>query len=247
MKGLNDYLEKKRLFFPRFFFLSNDELLEILSETKDPLRVQPHVKKCFEGIDKLRFVQDKFGNQDVDAMISSHEEEVPFLSLIYPTEAKGMVEKWLLQVEKQMMAALRDVIARAKADRPHRGPAFAEWAIKWPGQAVLTADSVSFTAATEAAIVANDLQRAVDECGANLGEVTHLVRSGSKMEARKRKTTRALITQMIRDRDVLTRLNEEKVASPADFDWMANMRYYMSGGHEEKIEIRVDIIDTTLR
>lgn len=53
-KALDLYLETKRQIFPRFYFLSNDDVLEILGQSQNPQAMQPHMKKCFDNIKSLR-------------------------------------------------------------------------------------------------------------------------------------------------------------------------------------------------
>ena len=77
-KELQDYANAKRTDFPRFFFLSDDQMLEILSQTKNVLAVQPHLNKSFEGINRIRFEE----NLDITGMVSAEGEEVAFLSKV---------------------------------------------------------------------------------------------------------------------------------------------------------------------
>lgn len=53
-QSLDMYLETKRQIFPRFYFISNDDLLEVLGQGRNPEAVMPHLKKCFDNITLLR-------------------------------------------------------------------------------------------------------------------------------------------------------------------------------------------------
>ena len=146
-KGLNSYLESKRGLFPRFYFLSNDELLEILSETKEPLRVQPHLKKCFEGIAALEFDEEK----KIHGMYSSEGELVPFTRIIDPIASKGAVENWLCQVEDVMLKSVKDIVEKSLQDYT-KAKSREEWVMNWQGQAVLAVDMMFWTSLAEEAM-----------------------------------------------------------------------------------------------
>lgn len=93
-KSLEDYLETKRAAFPRFYFLSNDELLEILSQTRNAHAVQPHLRKCFDNIMKIEFTPEK-GSKEIIGMWSAEQEYAPFSESVY---AEGNVEFWLMNI-----------------------------------------------------------------------------------------------------------------------------------------------------
>ena len=92
-RGLRDYLESKRAVFARFYFLSNDDLLEILSQTKDVEKVRPHLRKVFENLVDVTFALDK----TILEMFSGEGEKIVFNDPVDPKE-KG-VEYWMGELE----------------------------------------------------------------------------------------------------------------------------------------------------
>ena len=234
-KGLNDYLEKKRLFFPRFFFLSNDELLEILSETRDPLRVQPHLKKCFEGIAQLTFNEEKIATH----MQSAEKEKVLFDVVIDPSQAHGLVEVWLQQVERVMKSSLQKLMKEAvesyqKTDRK-------DWVLQHPGQIVIAASTVHWTLEVTDAMAKppDGLQEYTEKCTRQIDEIVAMVRGQrSKME---RITLGALIVIDVHARDVVEQLTKAKILDPGDFAWSSQLRYYFIDGLIQVHMITTDV------
>jgi len=220
-KGLNDYLETKRLAFPRFFFLSNDELLMILSQTKDPTAVQPHMNKCFEGINRVRFDNS---NEVIEAMISVEGELVEFRAPVNVSEGdkKGNVEKWLMEVQDAMITSLTDITRESIAAYAEKERT--EWVIQWPAQVVICVDNVYWTKEVAEAIECGKLDDYYKKCQAQLSGLVHLVRG--ELSALERQTLSAVVTIDVHNRDVVKDLCSSKVASPKEFDWMAQLRYY---------------------
>jgi dynein heavy chain len=76
-KALNDYLEQKKKVFPRFYFLSNQSLLTILSNGQNPPKVCEFIGDCFDGLKTLRFIPSTNPNEfsrQANGMYSKDDE-----------------------------------------------------------------------------------------------------------------------------------------------------------------------------
>ncbi|XP_072521546.1 dynein axonemal heavy chain 1 [Salminus brasiliensis] len=215
-KGLSEYLETKRGAFPRFYFLSDDELLEILSQTKDPTAVQPHLRKCFENVARLHFQSDL----QITHMYSAEGEEVKLFLPVWPS---GNVEDWLRDVEKSMKLSLRDCIDRSLRVYPEEPRT--NWVLSWPGQVVIAGCQTFWTTEVSEALERGDLAESLyPQLQIQLSDLVQLVRGRlSKMQ---RAVLSALIVIEVHAKDVAAKLVEEGVASVNDFEWISQLRYY---------------------
>lgn len=227
--------------FPRFYFISDGDLLEILGQSKDPNAVQKHLENCFEGIYKLKIVQTKGSNQtqgfQATEMISRGDESIPF---IQPVVLEGAVEKWLGRVEDAMRSSIRRNLHRCYAQLTAiSGSAREKWIFESPGQLIIAASMMFWTMKVESALTAmskkggkrNAMRELRRSWNSYLKKYTSMVRSD--LSSLQRNKLVALITIEVHARDVVDKLLKDGVKDSSDFEWLKQLRFYPSEDGKE--------------
>ncbi|KAL0236923.1 hypothetical protein PCE1_000320 [Barthelona sp. PCE] len=229
-KQLEQYLETKRMAFPRFYFLSNDDLLEILGQSRNPITINKHINKCFDGVRKLIFNTDSI-RKTIIAMVSMDGER---LNLARPIPTDTNVEAWLVDVEQTMALTLKDLLQECVSSLRNYPVKREKWLKNWLGQLGIAASLCQWSADVGKSLT--DIEKGQSKFGlkilrkrymALLNRLTNMVRSDlSKVDRSKVVTA---ITMEVHSKDVIQKLITNQVSSPEDFDWTCQLRFGLVG------------------
>eukprot|EP00756_Hemistasia_phaeocysticola_P023814 Hpha_TRINITY_DN15915_c5_g14::TRINITY_DN15915_c5_g14_i1::g.73298::m.73298/K10408/DNAH; dynein heavy chain, axonemal len=231
-KSLSGYLAQKRHVFPRFYFVSNAQLLEILGQASEPAAIQVHMPSLTNNIVRITF---QSGTRRVDSITGNLGETV---QLHDPVSTECDVVEWLDAFLREVSSTLSYIGRQMVQELPSIEGSAADlrrWIEGYPAQIVLLGLQVLWTADCEQALSLQKSEKGVMLAKVkkargiqeNLVNITRF----PDLNARMRTCVEALITVQIHNSDVLHILSgggrgKMRIRSPGDFEWLKQMRFY---------------------
>ncbi|XP_074403128.1 dynein axonemal heavy chain 5 isoform X1 [Zonotrichia albicollis] len=223
-KSLTGYLEKKRLIFPRFFFVSDPALLEILGQASDSHTIQAHLLSLFDNVNRVGFNEKNY-----DQILLFESQEGEQVNIIEPVLAQGNVEFWLGQLLNGIRKTIHTIIRQASMAINDSEFKMYDFQAMFPAQIGLLGIQIIWTRDAEKALNSTKTdkkvmhttnQKFLELLNDLIDMATHNL---TRMERTKYET---LITIHVHQKDIFDDLVRMNIKSPFDFEWQKQSRFY---------------------
>ncbi|XP_027499865.1 dynein heavy chain 5, axonemal-like isoform X3 [Corapipo altera] len=223
-KSLTGYLEKKRLIFPRFFFISDPALLEILGQASDSHTIQAHLLSLFDNVNRVGFHEKNY-----DQILLFESQEGERVNIIEPVLAQGNVEFWLGQLLNGIRKTIHTIIRQASVVINDSEFKLYDFQAMFPAQIGLLGIQIIWTRDAEKAlnntktdkkVMHATNQKFLELLNDLIDMTTHNL---TRMERTKYET---LITIHVHQKDIFDDLVRMNIKSPTDFEWQKQSRFY---------------------
>ncbi|XP_066560773.1 dynein axonemal heavy chain 9 [Amia ocellicauda] len=225
-KALAEYLDTKRLAFPRFYFISSSDLLDILSNGTDPHQVQRHLSKLFDNTAKMKFETDTEGNP-TKIGLGMYSKEDEYVTFNEPCDCSGQVEGWLNRVLDTMRATVRHEMTEAVVSYEEKPRD--QWLFDYPAQVALTCTQIWWT--TEVGIAFSRLEEGYENAikdyyKKQVSQLNTLINMLiGKLSPGDRQKIMTICTIDVHARDVVAKIISQKVENSQAFVWLSQLRH----------------------
>ena len=250
-KALGEYLERERASFPRFYFVGDEDLLEIIGNTKNIPRLQKHFKKMFAGVYSIILNEEC---TVVNGVGSKEGEEVVFRTPV-SIEANPKINDWLTLVEREIRNTLAHLLQQSVAESQQfrqtvgqiDAAKYLEWAERYQAQLVVLSAQIAWSESVEAALRQlesnSELANKTDDTNPlqsvlrNVEETLRILADSvlHDQAAIRRRKLEHLIIEHVHQRDVLRDLIAKRIASTKSFDWLSQMRFYFDAKNPNQL------------
>jgi len=215
-RGVSTYLDRRRAGCPRFFFLSDDELLGVLGISTDLHALRLYLPKLFNNVNDL-----ELGTEGIQGIITNDGEKI---NLHQPLLVTGAVDDWLDDLIEMTHTAMR--YSMRQALRAQFRQQRENWVLNWPIQAVHLANSINFTSKNVMTALQSgrptQLKHLHRRILLQIENITKMMRT--RLPLLYRLALTSVLVSDVHSRDVVRKILDEHPFGRAEAEWQSQMK-----------------------
>lgn len=228
--SLNDFLEKRRQLFPKFYFLGNDDLLKLIGAGEDLERVSIYLPKMYGSIAGL-----KSKDGAIKGVVSTEREDFTLINEVPINSLR--CHEWLTLLDKEIRNSISENVSRCLS-RLDKGATFRSLLDSYIFQVLLLSWQIFWTSEINECFNKAKFSEILTRMEEETGEVvSELNKRNTSLEKKK---IRSLLVECLHYIDVIQKLNKTSLPK-ARLIWFNTQKFYYDDNNNNAKRVRVSL------